>query len=81
MRKEVKLWRNPMLIAVGVGLAKLEILLAAGAPMLRPEEAVDLPAGPPKRADLLVAVEPTPRQNASNRQVLTASPVNTPADK
>ena len=70
-----------MLIAVGVGLAKLEILLAAGAPMLRPEEAGDLLARPPKWATLLVVAELMPRQNANNRQVLTASSVKTSVNK
>ena len=69
-------WRNQVVIGVAV---------AVDIVVVEAETAVDkVPVGQAKPATPLVAVEPMPRQNASNWQVLSAVfpfAFNTPANK
>ncbi len=68
MRKEVILWRNQEVIVVVVEVGAVEVAEKSKTRPLKP-------------AILLGLVAAMPHQNASNWQVLTASSVNTSANK
>ncbi len=84
MGKEVRKWRNQVVIAAVVEAATAVGVRAATVEVVKAEEVDKVLAGPAKRATLRGAVEPTPRQNTSNWWRLIAVsplPVNTSAYK